>query len=208
VDEALVSASAIPKAEEVLSRTERLMVAVLTEHGPVLYRTEFQELCAAKGISRNTFSMYLWTNPLFSRVAVGVYALTGSQVSPGEVENCLQRSRDSSPTLTDCGWTSDARPWIALQMSPSVVASGVFPVPGSIRGFLLGRFVVEVADGTEAGKIQVAEQNSWGLGTLIRRYGVEPADFIVLEFNLRDRRAKAFIGGAEIVESFCDPSTR
>jgi len=33
---------------------------------------------------------------------------------------------------------------------------------------------------------------------------VEPGDFIVLEFNLRERRVKAFLGGAELVESFCD----
>jgi hypothetical protein len=89
-------------------------------------------------------------------------------------------------------------------MSPAVVASGVFPVPASMRGFLLGRFLVEMADGAEVGKIQVAKQNSWGLGTLIRRRGVEPGDFIVLEFNLQKRRAKAFLGSAELVESFCE----
>jgi hypothetical protein len=133
-----------------------------------------------------------------------MYALTGAHVSPFDVENCLRRNRATVVTLADCGWTSEARPWIALQMSPAMVASGVFPVPPSIRGFLLGRFLVEMADGAEVGKIQITEQNAWGLGILIRRREVEPGDFIVLEFNLQERRVKAFLGGAELVESFCD----
>jgi len=204
VDADLITSPSGRRADEVLSETERTMTAILEEHGPVLYRTEFQELCARKGISRNTFSMYLWTNPVISRVAVGVYALTGAHLSPFEVENCLRRNRAPLVTLADCGWTGEARPWIALQMSPAMVASGVFAVPASIRDFLLGRFLVETADGTEVGKIQVAEQHSWGLGTLIRRREVEPGDFVVLEFNLQERRVKALLGGPELVESFCD----
>jgi len=193
-----------PPTEQELSETESRMVSTLRAHGPTLYRTEFQELCAKKGISRNTFSMYLWTNPLFSRVATGVYALTGADVSPVDVENCLRRNRASVPAIADCGWTSAAKPWVALQMSPTIVASGVFPVPGSIRHFLLGRFTVETTDGREIGRIQVAEQNSWGLGMMIRRCGIEPGDFVVLEFNLQDRRVRAYLGGPEIVESFCE----
>jgi hypothetical protein len=188
----------------VLSETEQAMITVLKQHGPVLYRTEFQELCAAEGISRSTFSMYIGTNPLISRVALGVYALTGAHVIPSDVEDCLRRNRASAAPLTDCGWTSEARPWIAVQMSSAMVASGVFHVPASIRGFLLGRFLLETADGIEVGKVHVAEQNSWGLATFIRRREVEPGDFIVLEFNLRERRVKAFLGGSELVESFCN----
>lgn len=195
------------RSSEVLSKVENTMVLVLRQHGPVLYRAEFQELCAAKGISRNTFSMYIWISPLISRVATGVYALTGGHVGPFDVEKCLSRNRDPVVTLADCGWTSEAKPWIALQMSSSMVASGVFPVPSGMRGFLLGRFQVEMADGTEVGKIQVAEQNAWGLGILIRRREVEPGDFVVLEFNLQERRAKAFLGGAELWESYCDAAS-
>ena len=68
----------------------------------------------------------------------------------------------------------------------------------------MGRYLVETADGMSVGKIQVAEQNSWGLGTLIRRRQLEPGDFILLEFNLQQRRVRAFLGGADLVESFCE----
>src|ERR1022692_1266274 len=64
VDGEIVSTTATPESEKILSEIETKMVAVLRQHGPVLYRTEFQELCAAKGISRNTSSMYLGANPL------------------------------------------------------------------------------------------------------------------------------------------------
>lgn len=184
-----------------LTDTEKKMVSVLREHGPTLYRTEFQELCAKKGIGRNTFSMYIWTNPLFARIATGVYALTGAPVGPSDVEACLRRNRISAPALADCGWTAEAKPWVALHMSPAIVASGVFPVLAAIREFILGRFTLQTADGGEVGNIHVAKENSWGLGILIRRRGIEPGDFVILEFNLRDRRAKASVGGAELVES-------
>jgi RNA polymerase alpha subunit len=203
VDGDLITASTRPGSEKVLSDTETTMVAVLKRHGPVLYRPEFQELCAAEGISRNTSSAYLWTNPLFSRVATGVYSLTGAHVEPFDVEDCLRRHQASAVTIADYGWTSKARPWIALQVSPSIVASGVFHVPPSIREFLLGGFLVEMGNGTEMGKVQIAKQHAWGLGTLIRRRQIEPGDFVLLEFDLRDRRVRAFLGGAELIESFC-----
>lgn len=204
VKESRVTAPKNLRADDVLSVTEMMMTRVLKERGPVLYRTEFQELCAARGISRSTFSMYVGNNSIFSRVTNGVYSLTGATFDSFDVESCLKRNRASISSIADCGWTAEAKPWVALKMTPTIVANGVFAIPSSIRSFLFGRFVIQASDGTDVGKIQVSEQRAWGLSPLIRRWKVEPGDTLVLEFDLKGRRVKVHLGGDDLVELFCD----
>jgi hypothetical protein len=184
-----------------LRGVELTMTRLLKQHGPIMRRAEFEALCIGAGIKRATFYVYLDYSPIIERYGTGVYGLRGAEVAPGEIEARLP-ARRSGRVLLDHGWTSDGRIWIGYRLSEAMIASGVFSIPGGLKRFLEGAFVLHTADGLAIGTLALRGSAAWGLSPLFRRRGGEAGDTLVLCFDLSKRHATAQIGDEGLLDDF------
>jgi hypothetical protein len=146
-----------------------------------------------------TFNLYLSRSPILGRYAQGVYGLRGAEFTPGDLERCvpLQVKR-----LSDHGWTIDAKPWIAVELSAGALSSGVVSVPAAVRDFLVGRYLLRAEDRAEIGTLVISEKGAgWGLAPLFRRRGGEPGDVLLIVFDPQRGEALARCGKREDVLS-------
>lgn len=186
---------------DVLDTVERAMVAVLTNHGPVMRREELQERCLELGMNRSTFYVYLGYSPVIQRLSRGVYGLRGAATTPGLVESLLsvKPGRPRRRVLMDYGWAS-GRPWAVYCLSPTMLSSGVFGIPAGLKRFVDGEFVLWSSDGARMGTIVSRESGAWGLGPFFHRRGGESGDFLRIEWDLKTWRAEVSIGDAGLAE--------
>jgi len=59
--------------------------------------------------------------------------------------------------------------------------------------------------GTQAGSLTFADNGSWGIGPFLRRSGAEPGDYLLLSFDLKERKAIAWIGDVDLLDGLEDP---
>jgi hypothetical protein len=177
------------------------MAAILKEHGPVMSRVKFEEMCLDLGMNENTFFQYLTYSPIITKYAFGVYGLRGATIQPGIVES-LKTKREPKKVLVDFGWTSDGKIWLGHQISRGMFEGGVFSVPAAMQKFLKGDFTFKVADGVYLGKLNVKDSSAWSLRPFFERRGGEPGDYLVITFDLSTRQAKAFVGDKDLLDDF------
>lgn len=185
---------------DVLDTVERAMVAVLTNHGPVMRREELQERCLELGMNQSTFYVYLGYSPVIQRLSRGVYGLRGAAATPGLVESLLS-AKPARPrrVLMDYGWAS-GRPWALYCLSPTMLSSGVFGIPAGLKRFVDGEFELWSSDGASMGTLVCRESGAWGLGPFFHRRGGESGDFLRIDWDLKTRRAEVSIGDAGLAE--------
>ena len=140
MDGQLIVAKHPPRLDVVLSKVEQIAYSVLAEHGPLLHRTEFERMCIERGMNLSTFANYVSRLPFLAFYGPGVYGLRGAPVGPGDVERCIPRT---TKRLRDHGWTANAMPWLAVEISQASLSSGVIGVSSEIRRFIFGRFYRE-----------------------------------------------------------------
>ena len=184
----------------VLRGTEHTMVQVLMEHGPVMQRAKFEELCLGRGMKRATFWVYLDYSPVIERFAPGVYGLRGAGVDPGFVQSLIPHCTRRTPVRLDHGWTTDRKIWIGYRLSEPMLASGVFSVPPGLKSFLQGSFALKADDGALVGTIAVKDGTGWGIGPFFRCRGGEAGDTIVIVFDLKAKEALLSIGDDDLME--------
>jgi hypothetical protein len=92
--------------DEVLSRIEKQMVSILSEHGGPMPVSKFMSICCRGGVNRRTCYLYLVHSPIFSKYGHGFYGLIGSG------ENLVNRASHRSPRgaaqYSQCEMTSSA----------------------------------------------------------------------------------------------------
>lgn len=187
---------------EVLENTEETLVDVFTEHGPVLDRQTAVDLAERNDLDRTTVGLYLGWSPVIVRLAVNRYALRGADVPAGTLE--AMRGGDRRQRVQQGhGWSKSGRLWIAYTLSQAVIDTNVVGVPGALRDELQGRFRLQPAD-EHLGEVVTDGQNLWGLNRVLRRYGAEAGDALVLEFDLATRECYAHLGGDDLL----DPENR
>jgi hypothetical protein len=186
---------------EVLGANEAALVEILFEHGPVMRRDELEELAVVEGgMNRNSFYIYLTYSPVLARYAPGVYGLRGAEVGAAKVKAMIP-PRVRTQVLQDHGWTKEGEIWIAYKISSAGAGTGVLSVPTALSDLLEGTYSLRSEDGQAIGKITVAE-NLWSLSGYFRRRGIEAGDHLVLRFDTRERLAKAFAGGPDLLLRF------
>lgn len=77
VAETAVQASPAIDPSAVLGETERVIVRILSQHGGVMDRAEFEAICLDAGVNRSTFYNYILHSPVISKYAPGRYGLIG-----------------------------------------------------------------------------------------------------------------------------------
>lgn len=192
----------------VLRGAELKMAQVLMEHGPVMPRPKFEDLCLARGVKRTTFWVYLDYSPVIERFAPGVYGLRGAKIAPGFVETLIPRNRRCTPVRLDHGWTTDRRIWIGYRLTRPMLVSGVFSVPPGLKSFLQGSFTLKAEGGIPIGTVVVNEGTGWGMGPFFLRRGGEVGDTLVILFNLEAKEARMSIGDADLIEEYRAPPSQ
>jgi hypothetical protein len=187
----------------VLSGVEAGMVRVLMEHGPVLERGAFEEYCIRDGMNRFSFNAVVMCSPVIAQFGRSVYGLLGAKVNRKTIE-LLAASRASAVSarvLWGFGQTADGRPYLAYQVSKAVISGGVITVPSAMKEKLGGKFGLCVSDGRHVGTLVSKNGCAWGLGPVLRGHSAAPGDYLLLHFNVRDRKAHVSIGDQRILES-------
>ena len=93
-----------------------------------------------------------------------------------DVERCIPKS---AKRFRDTGWTTDARPWMSVELSASAVSTGVITIPSSFSRFIKGRYLIQTQDGSMMGTMVVADTAGWGLRPFFVRRGGEQGDLLL-----------------------------
>jgi hypothetical protein len=180
---------------EVLSELEQVAWAVLREEGtPLLHRSQFERLCLKRGMNQSTFANYVGRLSILERFAPGVYGLRGAPMVPGDVERCIPRFEKR---VRDHGWTSDAKPWLLLELSAAAISSGVITVPAAFSPFVQGSYLIHTQDGSTMGTLVASRNSAWGLRPVFTRRGGEPGDFVFLTFDTQLHEVAVRLGTKE-----------
>lgn len=188
--------------DEVLGTSESTIVEVLRQNGPVLSRIPFLNACLARGMLEGTFAMFTSTSPLLWQPAGGMFALLGTEIPPGLVEE-QQRVRPpiQREALAD-GWTGDGILYVAWRLSERRAASGTLYVPVSVQRLVQGEWRVRSnpSDHYEPTPMIVEADQLIGLKSAFRRAGAEAGDVAVLWFDRSARLATVAIGTRELAD--------
>jgi hypothetical protein len=167
--------------------------------------SELRRECIARGMNRHTFGVYLTYSPIVRRVALGVYALRGTELDPALIEAARDRVAKTGPkSLQDFGWTGDKALWLGYLVTESVERSLVLGVPQAALNMIGGRkFSLLTVDGAEVGTLGVGEKgNAWGIGPYLKRRGVEVGDSLVIAIDTGLECALIQSGAEEILDEY------
>lgn len=139
-----------------------------------------------------TLYVRLTYSPILARYARGVYGLVGADFPPGAAQ-ALIPPKVRTKVLHDYGWTSDQGIWIKYRLSESLAKSGVCSVPSAMSAYVKGSFTLLAEDGLAVGSFVADKASGWGLGSLFRRRGGEPGDFLVLRFDIKGAVCTAYL---------------
>lgn len=89
---------------DVLPESERVIVQVLKEHGPILSWARLRELCVARGMKSKTVEAFVSYSLVTVKLGFGAWGLLGADVSAKELQRVQKesspRSKISVPSLT------------------------------------------------------------------------------------------------------------
>lgn len=187
-----------------LGKTEQIFVDVLRSSPTgVLDRASFQEACEARGMNRNTFSVYTTYSPVLEHLGTDIWSLRGIHVSPVAVDALRQANaaRPRERVVEDYGWNREGALWVAARV-PRRHGSVVIGIPSSIAHYVAERrFVARAEDGSSAGMIAVNESGtSWGYGPFLARRGADEGDVLLIEFHLAAGDVILKLGDVQLLE--------
>lgn len=206
VEERAVVAESPRSEEEALSGVEASMVRILREHGPVLERGAFEELCLADGMNRFSFNATLMASPVIAQLGRSVYGLVGSQVSRRKVRSLAAKSssRPVPRVLRSFGTLADGRVYLSYQLSKAAISGGVTTVPAGLKERLQGSFQIRTADGEEAGKLVARGGCAWGLGPALRSQRARVGDYMVLLIDGERGSADVYLGERDLLDALIE----
>jgi len=199
-----IEAAALLKPNEILSDTEQIILRVFKEHGPVLPRAKFEQLCLDAGMNHHSFGVFLTYCPLICRHAIGVYGLRGAEVPVGQVESLMPRRINQSKLIVDYGWMSDRAVQVLYRLSKGMLTNGIVSIPSALKAFVQRRFALMTGDNCKIGTLAVKDTSGWGLGPFYTRRGGEPGDYLSIVFNLRDGIATVQIGDVSLMDELAN----
>lgn len=191
---------------KILTGVERCMVEVLREHGPVMERTAFEELCIRKGMNRFSFNAILMSSPVVAQYGRSVYGLPGLKVSRKTVRELVSRKSSTTPNrvLRAFGQTTDGKFYLAYRLSKAAICGGVVTVPTAMKRQLRGKFTLRTDQGHEVGTLVAKRGCGWGLGPALRRGDAQQGDHLLLLFDTPKRQARIHIGNEKLLQDVTD----
>jgi hypothetical protein len=202
VDDEKITAVAPLNPREILSDSEQIILKILSDHGPVIQRAKFEELCLDAGMNQSSFSVFLSYCPLICRYATGVYGLRGAEIPAGLVESLVPNQTTKSKLLVDYGWTNDRKVQVLYRLSHGMLTNGIVSIPAALKAFVQGKFALLSGDNSKIGTLVVKDHSGWGFGPFFSRRGGEAGDYLSVMFDTSHRVATVQIGDSSLTEQF------
>ncbi len=209
VDGTLVREAANLDWRQVLRGVELGMAEVLHEHGPVLDRTHFEELCARRGIKAFSFNASLMSSPIIIQAMRSVYALVGTRVDRQAIDSAIAVRREvAHPKVLDACWRSpDGTVCLAYRLSKAAISGGVITVPVDFKTDVVGRFNLLTNTGRKLGTMVAKNGCAWGLGPALRSQTAKPGDHLLLLVKPANREVRVRIGNEELLRKWGPPGS-
>jgi len=186
---------------KVLAGVERKMVQVLKEHGPVLERGAFEELCMHGGMNRFSFNAIVMSSPVITQFSRRVYGLLGTKIDRKALRELIyHRPQSVSRVLKGFGRTKGGMTYLAYRLSKATISGGVISVPAAMTRQVRGRFTLRTPDGRKAGTLIAKDGSGWGLGPALCRSHARQGDYLLLLFDPAKREARIRIGSENILK--------
>jgi hypothetical protein len=183
---------------------EGKMLRVLEEFGPILDGEEFAEKCVAGGINATSFYLYRLLSPIVAALGNGIYCKVGSEVPPGTIENILSRRR-ATPRSSDHGWMPNGNLWFGFELSRPVITTGAIRLPTFVADLVQGEWQARLPDGSDHDHVTGRDAFMWSFRKAFAVLGVDPDDFVTLEFDKKSRHVLVRAGGPGLFEVMQEP---
>jgi len=185
---------------EELSGVERTLVEILSEHGPALDRSRFEELGAARGVNPFSFNAVVGSSPLIVQPARRVYALLGTKPTRRQVAAAAShRAGDRRRVLTRFWQGPRGKFCLAYRLSRASISGGVLTMPAAVKRKLHGSYRVTAPGSRDSGTLVSTDGCAWGLGPALRRHDAKPGDHLLLVLDVRKRVARLRLGNESMI---------
>ena len=186
--------------DDVLNPSEKLVLEIFKRRGSVLDSYTVSEEGIALGINENSLTIYKTYSPILWRPFAGYYAVVGSDIPVGLIEELERRKdRPTKPTL-EFGWTADHRILIARRITDGIWLSGIAGIPSAVQKFVADDFSLFTFGKHGLGSVTIREGNMFGLKPFLRMFGGDPGDILVLLFDPQKKRCDSWLGGNELAD--------
>jgi hypothetical protein len=179
---------------------EGKMLTVLDEHGPVMAGEDFADKCVAAGVNPISFYIYRLISPVVAALGNGIYCKVGAELPIGLVEE-IRAHRKATARVSDHGWMPNGNIWFGFKLSRSVIATGSVLLNSFVSDLVQGEWEVRLPDGSTYDRVKCRDVFITSFRKAFSVLGVEPDDFVALEFDHRAKIVIARAGGLELFES-------
>lgn len=184
--------------DDVLNPSEKLLADIFKRRGPVLDSYTVSEEGMALGINENSLQIYKTYSPILCRPIAGYYAVVGSDIPVGLIEELERRKERPTKSTLEFGWTADHRIMVGRRISEGLWLSGIASLPAAVQKFVSDDFPLFAFGKYGMGSVTVREGNVFGLKPFLRMFGGDPGDVLVLLFDPKQKRCDSWLGGNEL----------
>lgn len=179
---------------------EGKFIEVFRKYGGVMHGEELAKRCVEQGINPISFYIYRSLSPVVATLGRGIYCKVGVDVPPGTTEEILSR-RKLTVRSTDHGWLPNGNLWFGFELTRIVLTSGSVRLVSFVSNLVQGNWTVRLADGQASGDVICRESFIWSFKRAFVTAGIEPEDFIALEFDTKAREVRVKTGGPDLFEA-------
>lgn len=203
-DDVLTRAPGSEGWEEELSDSEKELVAIFSELGPVIGTHELTDAALARGLNENSLSIYKSYSPILWRISPGYYALVGQSIAPGTLEALQAAEPTYGRTLIDFGWSAQGEMVVCRSISRSILSWGQFTIPAAGQSFIQGEFQLLAFGRQDLGRIEVKDASVLTIRHFLRSFGADEGDTLVMSFDPSTRVCRAWLGSGALAEEIRD----
>lgn len=191
------------KPEDVFAEAELAIWNALVSRGGVANVRELESECLARGIARMTFWVRLRESPAFRRRARCIYGLVSAEPDRSAVVGLL-----SGSGVCDKGTAPDGRYWSVYRLSHDMLEQGRVPWPTPKGVGSESSYSLQDCHGMSCGQLVGTgvgpNLRAGGLDPVLRRFGAEVGDWMVLVIDPVLALADIHVGPPDSVLGFLD----
>lgn len=189
---------------DILGITTATMIDVL-KGSPyqVMDRQSLAEACDDAGIPRGTYDIWTTYAEWMEHFGPHVWGLRGSSPNPAAVDAIREAARarlKAEPRRKSWAWANDGRFAQTMDVTTSLLNSGVMTFASEIQSMLAGRSLQVMLDGKKVATVKVGDDHSfcWGWHPAITAIGAKPGDVLRITVDVAARTAELHHGGQEL----------
>ncbi|MHA6695294.1 hypothetical protein [Homoserinimonas sp. A520] len=204
VDKDTVESVTPLKYRDLLGEVTATMIDVLKSSPfQVMDRQSLTEACDDAGIAPGTYGIWTTYAEWMERFAPNVWGLRGSNPNPAAVETIRLAAKARSkaePRRKAWAWSTDGSAVQTLDVTTSILASGVLSFDQGIHGLLAGSPLDVFESGEKIATVKLGAEHgfSWGWHQVFNFVGAKQGDVLQVRVNVGARTATVECGGQDL----------